>query len=165
MGNTYEIRAEKFIHQIFDYIDGCKQLSQFEKAVRRFNADHNRKVKFAHGLTRVCFITSDYVIKYDFGTERNLGRFGTCRNEVQTYALAERDGFAYLLAKPTMIEYKEKWFCIMPRINGIEKYSYDVNYYLTNEENDWVSDHIYDLHNGNYGWKNRHPVIIDYACR
>jgi hypothetical protein len=112
----------------------------------------------------VCFITSDYVIKYDFGSYRNVHDFGSCADEVKLYALAEKEGFAHLLAKPTMVEYMGHSFCIMPRIPGIGKYQYDVYEYLVGDECDWVMEHIYDVHNQNYGWKEGHPVIIDYAC-
>lgn len=164
MRNTYEVRAEKFIHQIFDYIVNCTNEEQFEEAIAWFNAFHHRKVRFSHGLTRVCFITSDYVVKYDFGTCRDAYEFGTCIDEVRMYAIAEKDGFAHLLAKPTMVEYMGHSFCIMPRIYGIGKYDEDVDWYLEGAECDWVLDHIYDCHNQNYGWKHGHPVIIDYAC-
>ena len=164
MRNDYEVRAERFIHQIYDYIRDCKTLRQFESAVYRFNDDYNRKVMFSHGLTRVCFITSDYVVKYNFGTEHHIRDFGGCDDEVRMYAIAERDGFAYLLAKPTMVEYMGHSFCIMPRIYGIERYEKDVECYLKGAEYNWVSAHIYDCHNQNYGWKHGHPVIFDYAC-
>lgn len=164
MRNTYEVRAEKFIHQIFDYIVNCINEEQFEDAVAWFNFTHHRNVRFAHGLTRVCFITSDYVVKYDFGTYRDTREFSTCIDEVRMYAIAEKDGFAHLLAKPTMVEYMGHSFCIMPRIYGIGKYDEDVSWYLEGAEYDWVNEHIYDCHNQNYGWKNRHPVIFDYAC-
>lgn len=164
MRNSYEIRAEKFIHQIFDYICDCENWHQFKVAVTRFNLVHGRSVRFAHGLTRVCFITADYVVKYDFGTERNIHDFGTCNDEVRMYAIAKKDGFAHLLAKPTMVEYMGHSFCIMPRIYGIGKYDEDVGWFLEGAEYDWVNEHIYDCHNQNYGWKNHHPVIFDYAC-
>lgn len=164
MKTSYEVRAEKFLHQFYDYIAHCDSWHQFEKAVRHFNYDHRRHVVFAHGLTRVCFITSDYVIKYDFGSYRNVHDFGSCADEVRLYALAEKEGFAHLLAKPTMVEYMGHTFCIMPRIPGIGKYQYDVYEYLAGDECDWVMEHIYDAHNQNYGWKEGHPVIIDYAC-
>lgn len=164
MKSSYEERAEKFIHQIYDYIVDCADEDQFEEAVAWFNITHHRKVHFSHGLTRVCFITSDYVVKYDFGSFHDLERFGTCESEIRMYELAEREGFGYLFAKPTLVVYRGKRFMIMPRVYGIGKYDYDADEYLTVDEADWVLDHVYDLHNHNYGWKNGHPVIFDYAC-
>lgn len=164
MSNSYKVRAEKFIHQIYDYIVNCDSEEEFEEAVAWFNLAHHRKVYFSHGLTRVCFITSDYVVKYDFGTFRDLGRFGTCESEIRMYEFAEQAGFGYLFAEPTMVEYKGKRFMIMPRVYGIGRYDYDADEYLTYEEYEWIHDRVYDLHNQNYGWKNGHPVIFDYAC-
>lgn len=162
--NSYEVRAQRFISQIYDYIIDCASIDDFEYAVDRFNDEHNRKVRFAHGLTRVCFITSDYVVKYTFGLPRDLYQFGTNANEFAVYKEAERDNFAYLFAKPTPFTYREEVFCIMPRIYGIERYDEDVNAFLTEKENEWVNDHVWDVHYQNYGWKNHHPVIFDYAC-
>lgn len=164
MRNSYEVRAERFIHQIYNYICDCKTVRQFEKAVYRFNIDHNRKVMFSHGLTRVCFITSDYAVKCNFGSDYDLSCFGGCLSEMAVYDEAVKDGFAYLFAKPTMISYDSHDFCIMPRIYGIGRYEEDAYDFLTDAENDWVCEHICDLHNGNYGWKNGRPVIFDYAC-
>lgn len=164
MRNTYEIRAEKFIHMIFDYICNCDSVKEYKYAVKRFNYDHHRKVRMAHGLTRVAFITSDYVVKVDCGTCFHLDTFGGCANEVEIYKQAEEAGFEYLLAKPTMVEYQGMNFCIMPRISGIGRTEYDADEYLTGAEWNWVVSRIFDMHNGNYGWKDGHPVLIDYAA-
>lgn len=164
MRNPYEVRAEKFIHQIYGYIHGCRTWRQFEIAVSKFNMDYGRKVRFAHGLTRVCFITSDYVVKYNFGSDRNLVTFGTNADEIATYKLAEEANFSYLFAKPTLVSYMATEFCIMPRVYGIGRYDEDANEFLTEEENEWVMEHVGDLHNHNYGWKGGRPLIFDYAC-
>jgi hypothetical protein len=163
--NSYEIRAQKFIGQIYDYIIGCTCIGDFEDAVDKFNDDYNRKVQFAHGLTRVCFITSDYVVKYTFGESKDLRQFGTNDSELAIYKEAERDNFAYLFAKPTPFTYREANFCIMPRVYGVERYDYDVNVFLSKKENAWLNDHVWDVHYKNYGWKHRCPVIFDFACR
>lgn len=163
--NGYEVRAQKFIGQIYDYIIGCESIEDFEDAVARFNDEHNRKVLFAHGLTRVCFITSDYVVKYTFGEYSDLRKYGTNASEFAIYKEAERDNFAYLFAKPTPFTYREANFCIMPRIYGIERYDDDVDVFLTKKENNWLRNHVWDVHYQNYGWKNHRPVIFDYACR
>lgn len=165
MRNGYEVRAQKFIGQIYDYIIGCESIEDFEDAVIRFNDEHNRKVRFAHGLTRVCFITSDYVVKYTFGEYSDLRKYGTNDSEFAIYKEAERDNFAYLFAKPTPFTYREANFCIMPRVYGVERYDDDVDVFLTKKENAWLSNHVWDVHYQNYGWKNRRPVIFDYACR
>lgn len=164
MRNTYEVRAEKFIHQIFSYIWDCENVEDYEWAVNKFNYDYHRKVKIAHGLTRVALITSDYVVKIDCGSYYDIDRFGGCANEFDIYEQAEADGFAYLFAKPTAVNYQGQQFCVMPRINGIEKTMYDADWYMSVPESDWVCERVFDMHNGNYGWKDGHPVLIDYAA-
>ena len=165
MKNDYEVRAEKFIDQFHSYIDNCESLSDIRRAVIRFNREHHRKVKFAHGLTRVAFITSDYVVKFDFGYAEDKRTFGSCYDEVDVYDLAVEAGMDYLFAKPTLVTMFGKTFCIMPRIYGIGKRTNDVDWYLTSEEVDWVYKYVCDIHNQNYGWKNGRPIIFDYACR
>ena len=164
MRNTYEVRAEKFIHQIYSYVCDCVEVEDYEWAINAFNHRYNRKVKVAHGLTRVALITSDYVVKIDCGSYYNLNQFGSCANEFDIYAQAVEAGFEYLFAKPTAVEYNGMSFCVMPRIHGIERKEYDADWYLTPEESDWVCDRVFDMHNGNYGWKDGHPVLIDYAA-
>lgn len=164
MRNGYEVRAEKFIHKIFDYIWECEDIEGYEEAVRFFNRDYHRRVRVAHGLTRVVLITSDYVVKIDCGSNYDRMTFGTCANEVDIYARAKEEGFEYLFAKPTEIEYQGMIFCVMPRISGIGKTNYDADWHMNDRERDWVCDHVFDMHNGNYGWKDGHPVLIDYAA-
>lgn len=164
MRNTYEVRAEKFIHQIYSFICDCEEVEDYEWAVNGFNYKYHRNVKVAHGLTRVALITSDYVVKIDCGRAYNLAQFGGCANEFDIYAQAEEDGFEYLFAKPTEIVYNDLVFCVMPRIRGIGKKEDDADWYMSIEESDWVCERVFDLHNGNYGWKDGHPVLIDYAA-
>lgn len=164
MRNSYEVRARKFIRQIYNYICECEDVVEYEWAVNKFNHDHHRNVQIANGLTRVVLITSDYVIKMNCGYASNLSRWGTCETEIGLYKEAVRDGFDYLFAKPTEIEYQGLTFCIMPRITGIGRTPYDADEYLTEEEKDWVWERVSDLHNGNYGWRKGRPVIIDYAA-
>ena len=164
MRNTYEVRAERFIHQLYDYICDCGNYREIENAISRFNYMNRRNVIFRHGLTRIAFITSDYVIKMDFGSGYNMTQFGGCENECRIYEEAVAEGYEYLFAKPTMVEYEGHNFYIMPRIRNIGRYDYDVSEYLTEEENDWVEERVFDLHYRNYGWKDGHPVIFDYAA-
>ena len=164
MRNTYEVRAEKFIHEIFNYIWECEEVEDYEWAVIRFNHEHHRHVRVANGLTRVALITSDYVVKIDCGSRYHIDTFGGCANEFDIYAQAEADGFEYLFAKPTAVEYNGLSFCVMPRIRGIGRKEYDADWYMKPNESDWVCERVFDMHNGNYGWKDGHPVLIDYAA-
>lgn len=167
MKNDYIVRAMKFIAAIAPYIEGCGDKWSYVRAVNRFNHDHHRNVKVASGATRVAIITSDYVIKLNHDNGWRLRQFGGCRNEVRLYKQAEQDGYEYLFAKITAKIYNHKTYYIMPRINGIEKYEYtDVWKFLTPDERDWLHSHgVFDMHEGNYGFKNGRPVIIDYAAQ
>lgn len=164
MKNTYEVRAQNFIKQIFPYLISCRKYRDYEFAVWAFNMKFNRKVIFQHGLTRIAFITSDYVIKMNFH-ESAAELFGDCESEIALYNEAEQDGFEYLFAKISRYEYRNTTFYIMPRISEINKTYNEAWDYMTDEECDWCCNHcLGDLHCSNYGWKNGHIVIIDYAA-
>ena len=166
MKSSYEVRARLFIEKVFPFIEDCEEPNEYAKAIKRYNKLYHRKVHVDYGMTRVVLITSDYVIKIDYGTSGCI--WGSCRNEYQVYKLAERDGYDYLFAKITPVAFKGRVFYIMPRIHGIgssRSDGYDVDEWLTEEENDWLNVHCRDLHHENYGWHNYRPVIIDYACR
>ena len=165
MKSNYEERAKRFIHNIYNYICDCTEPEEYEEAINAYNYEHSRKVEVQHGLTRVAFITSDYVVKVNCGWASNLETFGDCDKEVALYKMAEEDGFAYLFAKITPYEYGDITFYIMPRIHGIGRTYDDANYYMNASEEQWCSDKgIFDLHNGNYGWYNKHICLIDYAA-
>ena len=165
MRNSYEVRAQKFIREFFPFIDGCVDFLDYEEATYDFMIEHpHRKVAFDHGMTRVVFITSDYVVKMDY-SEENIEKFGGGEKEIAFYEMAEREGMAYLFAKISRYDYEGVSFYIMPRVYGIGRFFYDADEYLTAEESDWCWDHVRDLHNENYGWKNGHVIIFDYAAR
>ena len=161
MRNSYEVRAQKFIQQIAPYLKGMTDHDEREYAVDCFNFDHNRKVHYAHGMTRFALITSDYVVKVDYASTR----WGDSEDEMELYEEAVEDGFEYLFAKISRYDYKGISFYIMPRIHGIGRSWRDADWYLTDKERDWIYDHVRDLHNENYGWKNGRVVIFDYAAR
>jgi hypothetical protein len=164
MASSYEVRAIRFIKQIFSYLDDCRTMDDYFNAVYRFNFDHSRKVRFAHGMTRIAFITSDYVIKLDYDP-KNVKRWGGCEQEVKFYRMACEEGYGYLFAKIKPYYHRGRVFYIMPRVAGIGRSYNDADAYMTNEENAWCCDHeLYDLHNENYGWKGKHIVIIDYGA-
>lgn len=163
MKNSYEIRARKFVKQIAPFLINCEKVSDFEMATYFFNKMYHRKVHCAHGLTRVAFVTSDYVVKVEYGYEYLT--YGGCSEELALYEDAVKEGFAYLLAKIEHFHYLDMDFYIMPRIGGIGRTEEDANSYMTDEELDWCDTHdLHDLHNWNYGWKDNHIVLIDYAA-
>jgi hypothetical protein len=162
--SSYEVRAIRFIQQIFSYIADCHTVRSYRDAVLAFNLKHNRKVICNNGMTRVALITSDYVVKIDYCPE-NVERWGGGEQEVEFYQMASSEGYGYLFAKITPYHYKGHTFYIMPRVHGIGRKFDDADTYMTEEESDWCWEHdLYDLHNQNYGWKDGHVVIIDYGA-
>lgn len=166
MKSSYEVRAQLFIKKVFPFIKDCEEPEDYMIAINSYNKLHHRKVIVDYGMTRVVLITSDYVVKIDYGTKSRI--WGSCEDEYQMYKQAVQDGFDYLFAKVTPIVFEDRAFYIMPRIHGIGSLhsgGYDVDEWLTEEENDWVNEHCWDIHEENYGWHNNRPVIIDYASR
>lgn len=165
MKSSYEERAKKFMTQFFPYIKNCHMMMDYYNAVDKFNRTKSRKVSFHAGVSRGCFVTSDYVIKFDLhkNTRDNIGN---CESEMAMYAQAVADGFEYLFAKITHFEYAGRDWYIMPRINGINEHSWKFadECIKSSRELNYLTTHVDDMHSGNYGWKNRHIVLIDYAC-
>lgn len=167
MKSSYEVRARRFLHEIYPFIKDCVTCGDYCLAVDKFNEVFHRAVRVRHGLTRIAIITSDYVIKIDCGNPINIMRFGGCESEYYKYRKAVKDGYGYLFAKISPAMCGSKVAYIMPRIPdvGSEHSGYeDIYYWLSQEENDYVYDLCQDLHYENYGWKNGYPVIVDYAC-
>lgn len=165
MKKSYVIRARHFAALIHPFIANCVTVEDFEDAVDNFNVMYHRNVRLAHGQTRIALITSDYVLKIDYGTRRSL--WGGCEEECRGYQMAFNDGYGYLFAQISRVMVNEKVYYIMPRIKHIdEEYNNYEDAYdkVNNEECDYLFKHFHDLHCRNYGWKDGHPVIVDYAC-
>ena len=161
----YVIRARQFAALIYPFIRNCVTVDDFECAVEAFNATYHRNVRMAHGQTRIALITSDYVLKIDYGTRQRM--WGGCEEECRGYQMAFNDGYGYLFAPISRVMVNEKVYYIMPKITRIgETYNgYDDAYEKVNyEESNYLLNHFHDLHCRNYGWKDGHPVIVDYAC-
>ena len=161
MKSDYKVRAERFIKMIAPYFTDCERVRDYYFAVHLFNVQHHRSVIVKHGISRLVLITSDYVIKIDYNVDAG---FGSCEDECEIYEEAKLAGFEYLFAQITHKEYYGKDYYIMPRIRDIGKYEEDASEYLNREESDWIDARLYDLHYNNYGWKDGHIVLIDYAA-
>lgn len=162
---SYIERAQNFIKQIFPYLDD-EWTDPYDVScnVDIFNEEHNRKVIMRHGIARIALISSDYVVKFDFDASE-CACVGGCEAEVEFYAEAVKDGFAYLFVEITPYHYKGHNFYIMPRIHGIKESWNSADYFMTYEENEWCEKHhLSDLHCNNYGFRNGKVCIIDYAC-
>lgn len=161
---SYIERAKDFIHQVFPYIDGCMNPWYMDERIALFNETFSRKVIVRSGLSRIALITSDYVVKYDYD-EDEVESIGGCANEEEMYALAEREGVAYLFAKTTRYIYNGQIFYIMPRIRGIGSGQYYAEHYMNDYEKEFCRKYkITDLHRNNYGFVKGKVCVIDYAC-
>ena len=162
---NYEERAKDFVKMLFPLIDDCESVWEFRNAVQMFNRIYGRKVKCNNGIARVAFITSDYVVKMDYDKDE-VESVGGGDNEIALYEIAEREGFAHLFAKVTLFEYEDRRFYIMPRIRGISDHNYNyAETYMTDEERQFCKKHhLSDLHCNNYGFRNGHVCLFDYAC-
>lgn len=164
MKSNYKVRARHFLEEIWPYISDCLDDPQRCQArLREYNVRKSRKVIVNYGAVRVAFISSDYVIKYDYCPD-DVVCFGGCREEAEFYEFAKGRGFGYLFAESTLTVFHGHIFNIMPRIHGIGRNPEYVQSYLDDDDRDFVNTYLEDMHNENYGWKNGYPVIIDYAC-
>lgn len=161
--SDYITRAQHFIREFEKYCAGCEDVRSFQLALTNYLRDHpHRVVKLAYGVSRVSFITSDYVIKLDYYSDED---YGDCFSEMEGYSAACEAGFEKYFAKITPYYYG-MWFFIMPRIRNIhEQCTQWATAFITNRRaKSWISEHFYDLHSGNYGFNKEGQVIIfDYA--
>ena len=162
--NDYKVRAFNFLKVLYPYIE--EYLDKPYRciwAVETFNKEKHRKVSVSWGSVRVAFITSDYVIKYDYD-KHNARIYGGCEDEEEFYSFAKKEGFGSLFAEISSFEYMGHTFYIMPRINmRASQEGERAEYYLDGDERDFVDEYLYDLHEENFGWKNNHVIIFDYA--
>lgn len=165
--NDYEIRAKEFVKEFAPYLKGIRVTKpnsyKVHDAVHRFNTDKKRNVKVASGASRIVFITSDYVVKLDFGTTWA----GNSKSEMLGYQQAQKDGYEYLLAKISLYKCRNRSFFIMPRARVAETLTFKGQrrlwLKLTEDERKYIRDNFEDLHDNNWGSLNGRPVLIDYA--
>ena len=165
--SDYEVRAQKFIKEFAPYLKGIRVAKynsyKIHDAVRRFNVDKKRNVKVASGASRIALITSDYVVKLDFGTTWA----GNSASEMLGYEKAMKDGYEYLLAKISLYKCRNRKFYIMPRARVAETLTFKGQrrlwLKLTEGERKYIRDNFEDLHDNNWGSLNGRPVLIDYA--
>ena len=162
---SYEERAKDFIKQVFPYIEKEFKPEWVRSCIKKYNLQFHRKVKVASGCARTALITSDYVVKFDYDSDK-ARQIGGCESEVRLYAQAEKDGFDYLFAKITQYDYNGRQFYIMPRIRGIGRNDWVyADAFMTKKEKEWCdAHHLSDLHEYNYGFRKGKLCIVDYAC-
>ena len=166
MKKSYIERAQNFMIR---YIKWCEKngYPYNEKgAIMHYcylRSNSRTSVKYAAGCCRASLITSDYCIKIEFnGTQAN--DYGGNDNEIWAWEkYINGSGFEYLFAKATEFSYNGCYCEIMPRIKGVGTGGDYVCRYLNEEECEFVDNYFGDMHMNNYGFKNKRPVIIDYA--
>ena len=165
MKSDYESRARKFAHILITLFAGCVDLNDFVFAIQEYNATHSRPLVYAHGVSRIAIIRSDYVIKFNIRPSGfwKDGRAGSISSEARVYEQAVADGMEHLLAKVTVDKENDRIFAIMPRIRNIGNESRNWYNYCTYEESEWLESHINDLHENNVGYRNGKVCVIDYA--
>ena len=163
----YEVRAQAFIREFAPYLKGIRitksSLHLVRDAVRRFNVDKKRSVKVANGASRIVFITSDYVIKLDYG----VTWAGNSKSELLGYLKAKEDGYEYLLAKISPFKCRNRNFYIMPRARVASTLTAmgqnRIWNKFTEHERKYLLKNFEDLHEYNWGSLHGRPVLIDYA--
>jgi hypothetical protein len=165
MKSTYEARAIKFAILLARLFIGCVYLEDFIGVIEHYNRTHSRKLHYAHGVSRIAIIRSDYVVKFDFTPVGyfKYGQAGNINSEQKVYAKAVADGMAHLLAKTTVGEYAGLTYAVMPRVYGVDRDDWCWWEHCTEEEYDWLSDNVCDLHDGNVGYRHGKVCVIDYA--
>lgn len=166
MKSSYVKRARKFMEMFLPYLTDWNTRS-IEEAVTKFNLEKHRDVKYYHGLTRRCLVTSDYAVKWDYNPT-GCATFGGCENELANYEYANDHGYGYLFATITRIKVNGRTFYVMPRIKKLalgSKY-YNPDDLLTEDELCFIYDemNLMDLHDENWGWLNGRVTLIDYAA-
>ena len=168
--NSYEIRALSFLKQFAKYVDNWESVKRVNYAVNMFNMKRHRKVEFLSGATRLCVVTSDYVIKWDRRGDSKYNDceiFGGCRDEVTFYYnTVVPSGFGYMFCRPTWCFYNGIEFEIMPRVKMPTNDEAELGWedILTEAEQDFVNSNLIDVETHNWGWFRGQLVFYDYAA-
>lgn len=165
MKSDYRVRASRFIHSVFSYIENyLTEPCMVEEAIDNYNRDHSRKVEVAWGSARIALITSDYVVKWDYDTDY-AEDIGGCEDEYCAFIKAKAEGYSHLLAETTLIVINNIMFSIMPRIRNIgpDHHGGEIQDYLTALEWEWLRHFDKDIHHYNWGIRHGKACVIDYA--
>ena len=165
MKNSYQVRAQKTWNILKNYVLGCGEEEHlYQRAVRAFNRDYHRKVELHFGSVRMCFVTSDYVIKMNYREDRVMF-FGGCEEEYKRYQDAYENDCENAFCP---IDKLDEYAYVMPRCK-IEDYwdETDVATFwneCSDDECSYVEYYVGDIHGQNVGKYRGRIVLIDYAC-
>ena len=170
MKKSYIERAMRMAETLSSYMESYSEaMSIYNKcnmAAKEYNIRHKHSfMGFENGSTRLAFIISDYVLKVDY---RTIKSYGNSETELKAWDFICKNGMEEYFAEITKYTSKSGiTFYIMPRIKHIGEYDEewfnDILYETDIVAYDFIQDNFCDFHDGNFGIKNGHPVVIDYA--
>ena len=170
MKKSYIERAMRMAELLSSYMDSYSEtMSIYNKcnmAAKEYNIRHKHSsMNVKSGSTRLAFIISDYVLKVDYQT---IKFYGSSETELEAWNFICENGMEEYFAEITKYISKSGiTFYIMPRIKHIGEYDEELFNDTLFETDigayDFIQDNFYDFHENNFGIKNGHPVIIDYA--
>ena len=170
MKKSYIERAMHMAELLSSYMETYnKAVSIYNKcrmAAFEYNKRHSRSsMRCDNGSTRIAFIISDYVLKVDY---RTIKSYGNSETELEAWDFICENGMEEYFAEITKYTSKSGiTFYIMPRIKHVGEYDEDW-FFETLYKTDivacgFIQDNFCDFHENNFGIKNGHPVMIDYA--
>ena len=164
MKKSYIERAMRMAELLSSYMENYNKnesiYTRCKMAAFEYNKRHSRSAMcFDNGSTRFAFIISDYVLKVDYGNSET---------ELEAWNFICKNGMEEYFAEITKYTSKSGiTFYIMPRIKHVGEYDEDW-FFETLYKTDivacgFIQDNFCDFHENNFGFKNGHPVMIDYA--
>ena len=170
MKKSYIERAMRMAEILSSYMDNYSKTepiySKCNRAAEEYNIRHKHSsMGFENGSTRLAFVISDYVLKVDYQT---IHSFGNSESELKAWDFIRKNGMEEYFAEITKYTSKSGiTFYIMPRIKHVGEYDEESLFEALYETDivaySFIQDYFYDFHENNFGFKNGHPVMIDYA--
>lgn len=164
--DSYLFRAWEYIKSFEPHVQSWTDTDAIIKAIEKTFFHTGKNVKFDYGAVRFVLIGKDFVIKWDYDAEC-AENIGGCEDELRVYRQHMSSGYAHLLAPCSRIYWHGRYFYIMPRIGNIGGQAHlykEIQCFVSAAEFHWLQNNIGDLHSWNWGIKDGHAVVIDYAC-
>ena len=157
--DVYDTYSSKY----YDTSYGNKYLAT-QRAAMELSKHSNGKISidFRHGMTRCVLIVNDFfVVKVDY---KKWGNCGSCYSELRMFKQAEREGYGYAFCPVRRYCVNHHAYYIMPYCTTAEDEGGEPLEELDEGAYDYVYERVADLHDGNIGWWDGKPVLIDYAA-
>lgn len=170
MKKSYIERAMRMAELLSSYMEDYNKNESIyvrcKMAAFEYNKRHSRSsMSVDNGSTRIAFIISDYVLKVDY---KEIKTYGNSETELEAWDFICKNGMEEYFAEITKYTSKSGiTFYIMPRIKHVGEYDEESLFEALYETDivaySFIQDYFYDFHENNFGFKNGHPVMIDYA--